>query len=147
MFKSKKNLDVTTQIGHGENFKGVLASTGVVRVSGQVVGKVVGKEGRIPELVIIEPDAHFQGQLIARDVIIKGTFEGKCIGHHVTIAGDVTGAVFYDGSFNINSSRARVNFTLISRPLSNTDIYGDEIDSIDAGGVSDVVIMKPAKMA
>lgn len=147
MFKSKKSLEVTSQIGADEFFKGIIASTGIVRVSGQVVGKIVGKDGRIPELVIIEPNAYFRGQLIARDVMIKGTFEGKCIGHHVTIAGDVSGFVFYDGSFIVNSSRARVNFSLTTRSLSSFDVNGEEIGALNTVGLSDVVTLKPAKAA
>jgi len=144
--KFSKSYPVTAQIGANEFFKGILCSDGIIRIYGEVIGKIVGKNGHIPELIIIEKEGNCKGVIIGKTIVIRGKFQGKCMGHHVFIEGQAGGFLYYDGSFQIEPANALINGSVVKCPLSNFAINGDSIEETPLTNLSSPDL-RPAQLA
>lgn len=102
MFRSNSSKQQTriprdaepTVIGAGAVIEGVVKVTGRVQLDGRVDGKL-----EVEGEVSIGPNGHLNGELVADQVAVGGTAEGRICVHdhlHIISSGTVRGEVRYD---------------------------------------------------
>lgn len=72
--------------------RGQLEGEGEVTIRGKVIGRIDA------DRLVIGPDGFVQGDIVARDVLVNGRFDGRIFAHNVTLesAAEVTGRIFHN---------------------------------------------------
>ena len=107
-------------LGPGVAIQGVLEITGELVISGRVKGRVAALR------LVIAADGHFEGDAIAREVIIRGRMTGRIFAPTVSVEenADIDGRIFHT---NITVARgARLNGRMPWRPIS----YFETLDQL-----------------
>lgn len=109
-----------SDLSRGLTVRGRLESEGEVTIQGNVIGRVDAVRLVVGRLGFV------RGDIVARDVVVSGRFDGRIFAHNVTLeaSAEVTGRVFHH---TITVERgARIDARMPWRPLN----YFDSLDQL-----------------
>lgn len=81
----------TSFLGQGVRVRGVLEFEGELTIAGHVAGRIAALR------VVIAPEGFVKGDIVARDVVIAGTLDGRVFVPTVTVeeTADIQGRIFH----------------------------------------------------
>ena len=109
-----------SDLGRGLTVRGHLESDGEVTIQGNVIGRIDA------DRLVVGPEGFVNGDVVARDVLVRGRFNGRIFAHNVVLdaSSEVTGRVFHH---TITVERgARIDARMPWRPLT----YFDTLDQL-----------------
>jgi cytoskeletal protein CcmA (bactofilin family) len=88
---SQDGDEIASHLARALTVKGVLDTDGELFVLGQVVGRINA------DRLVVVPGGYVEGDVVARDVLIGGRFNGRVFALNVTLdaSADVTGRIFH----------------------------------------------------
>lgn len=82
MFNAKKQPPLKSLIAEGSQITGHMTFTDGLRVDGDVVGNLLGREG-VASILVIAESAHIVGEVTADHIIINGSVKGPVHARHM----------------------------------------------------------------
>lgn len=107
-------------LSRGLTIRGRLECEGEVIIQGHVTGRIDA------DRLVVGPDGVVNGDIVAREVLVRGRFDGRIFAHTVTLdaSAEVTGRVFHH---TITVERgARIDARMPWRPLN----YFETLDQL-----------------
>nr|VFK09867.1 MAG: protein CcmA, bactofilin family [Candidatus Kentron sp. LPFa]VFK25721.1 MAG: protein CcmA, bactofilin family [Candidatus Kentron sp. LPFa] len=95
--KKRKNIKITTLIGHDSELRGDIWFSGGLHVDGSIFGNVIAKKST-PSLLTLSEQGTIQGDVKVPQVVISGTVIGNVhsYGHiELSPSARITGSVYY----------------------------------------------------